>query len=81
MSDASSDSSGTTGGSGRGGDAPEFWFCLKHHRVEGRDGCPNKDRLGPYATQAEAARALESVEENNDAWDHDPRWNDDALED
>ena len=20
-------------------EAPEYWFCLKHHQVEGRDGC------------------------------------------
>jgi hypothetical protein len=55
----------------------EFWFCLKHHTVEGRDGCRNADRLGPYATSAEASRALEKVEERNEAWDHDPEWNDD----
>lgn len=56
----------------------EFWFCLKHHTVEPREGCRNADRLGPYPTQAEAARALEKVEERNEAWDNDPDWNDDA---
>jgi hypothetical protein len=59
----------------------EFWFCLKHHTVEGRDGCRNADRLGPYATAAEASRALEKVEERNEDWDHDPAWNDEQLED
>ena len=54
-----------------------YWFCLTHHTVEGPEGCPNKDRLGPYETQAEAARALDKVEERNEAWEHDPRWNDD----
>lgn len=55
-----------------------YWFCLKHHSVEGDEGCPNKDRLGPYESQAEAARALDKVAERNEAWDNDPDWNDDA---
>ena len=58
--------------------ATEFWFCLKHHRVEGEEGCRNADRLGPYPTEADAARALEKVEERNEDWDNDPDWNDDA---
>jgi hypothetical protein len=60
--------------------APEggYWFCLNHHTVEGPDGCPNKDRLGPYDTEAEAAQALAKVQERNEAWDNDPDWNDDA---
>ena len=35
------------------------------------------DRLGPYKTREEAERALELVEERNEAYDNDPRWNDD----
>lgn len=54
----------------------EFWFCLKHNAVEGTDGCPNKDRLGPYASEAEAARGLEHAAERTEAWDNDPDWND-----
>ena len=50
-------------------DGDEYWFCLKHHTVEGRDGCRNSDRLGPYATAAEAERALDKVEERNEQWD------------
>ncbi len=57
---------------------PSFWFCLKHNTVEGAEGCPNKDRLGPYAAEAEAARALEQAAERTAAWDNDPDWNDDA---
>lgn len=57
-------------------DTREFWFCLKHQRVEEREGCPNRDRLGPYPTRAEAELALAKVEERNEAWDHDPAWND-----
>ena len=61
--------------------ATEYWFCVKHHAVETpQGGCPHADRLGPYATEAEAARALEKVEQRNEEWDTDPRWNDD-LED
>ncbi len=28
---------------------PEWYYCLKHHAVEARDGCKAEDRLGPYA--------------------------------
>ena len=54
----------------------EYWFCLKHHTVEPREGCKNADRLGPYATREEAEHALERVAERNDEWDNDPNWND-----
>lgn len=48
----------------------EYWFCVKHHRVETADDlCPSIDRLGPYASAGEAARALEIAEERNQAWD------------
>lgn len=59
----------------------KYWFCLKHHTVEPQDGCAYQDRLGPYPTEAEAARALEKVAERNEAWDNDPNWNDELLED
>ena len=45
----------------------EYWFCLTHHAVEGREGCKNADRLGPYPSQAEAARALEKVQTEAEA--------------
>lgn len=56
--------------------AERFYYCLKHHGVEGANGCPARDRLGPYPTRAEAERALEKVQERNEAWDNDPAWND-----
>ena len=59
----------------------KFWYCLKHHRVEHENLCSYADRLGPYPTEAEASRALEKVKERNEAWDNDPRWNDDVGED
>jgi hypothetical protein len=36
--------------------------------------------LGPYPSAAEAERALEKVQERNDAWDDDPNWNDDPAD-
>ncbi len=62
-------------------DEGKYWFCLNHHVVEGEEGCRNQDRLGPYATEAEAARALDRVEERNEEWETDPAWNDQDLED
>jgi hypothetical protein len=47
-----------------------WWYCLKHRTVERYDSdCPGKDRLGPYATREEAARALETVQRRNEEWD------------
>ena len=40
-----------------------WFFCLKHHTVETRDGCAERHRLGPYATREEAEHALQSVAE------------------
>ncbi len=37
-------------------------------------GCRNQDRLGPYASEAEASHALDKVQERNEDWDHDPKW-------
>jgi hypothetical protein len=48
----------------------QWWYCLKHNRVEGSDtACAGKDLLGPYPTREEAARALERVQERNREWD------------
>ncbi|MFC4906765.1 hypothetical protein [Actinomadura gamaensis] len=46
-----------------------WWFCLKHLRVEHGPGCPDKDRMGPYTTEAQAAGALEEARARNEAWD------------
>jgi hypothetical protein len=46
-----------------------WWYCLTHRTVEHGPGCPNKERLGPYATQEEAARALDTVRRRNEDWD------------
>jgi hypothetical protein len=34
-----------------------YWWCLTHAAVEEGDGCPNKQRLGPYASREQAASA------------------------
>ncbi|MEJ7831785.1 MAG: hypothetical protein WKF79_06985 [Nocardioides sp.] len=59
----------------------EYWYCITHARVEGEEGCPNKDRLGPYDTEADASAALEKAAKRTEEWDNDPRWNDKAVED
>lgn len=58
----------------------EYYFCLKHRAVEPWDGCTSANRLGPYATRQEAQAALDRVAARNEAWDHDPKWNDDEDE-
>jgi hypothetical protein len=60
--------------------AGQYFYCMEHHTVEPEEGCRAADRLGPYQTREEAEHALEKVQERNEAWDNDPRWNDD-LED
>jgi hypothetical protein len=54
-----------------------WYFCLVHQRVETEKGCAHSERLGPFATQEEAERALQTAAERNEAWDEDPRWKDD----
>ncbi|WP_344419128.1 hypothetical protein [Pseudonocardia ailaonensis] len=54
----------------------QWFFCLKHHTVEGADGCRASDRLGPYPDKATAARALEIAKERTEAEDESDReWN------
>jgi hypothetical protein len=58
----------------------EWYFCLRHHRVEPLEGCRAADRLGPYPSEVAAQNALSKVAERNELWDNDPRWNDDVDE-
>jgi hypothetical protein len=47
-----------------------WWYSLKTNTVEDDDGpTAGKDRLGPFATREEAARALETVQRRNEEWD------------
>ena len=54
----------------------QYFWCLRHHRVEtGGDMCPAQYRLGPYTTADDATRALDTVEKRNAEWDaEDARW-------
>ncbi|KJK56537.1 hypothetical protein UK12_22000 [Saccharothrix sp. ST-888] len=54
----------------------EWFYCIKHAKVEEGPDCPAKDRLGPYASREEAAHALETAAERNREWQTDPRWSD-----
>jgi hypothetical protein len=54
----------------------EWYYCLQHSKVEEGPECPGRNRLGPYDTAAEAARAIETAHERNAEWDNDPRWKD-----
>ncbi len=55
----------------------EWYYCLDHHTVEPYEACRSETRLGPYASPAEAAQALEKVANRNTDWENDPRFNDD----
>jgi hypothetical protein len=46
-----------------------WYFCVRHQTVEPEDGCPAKDRLGPFDSPEEAAHALDKVRERNQEWD------------
>ena len=50
-----------------------WYFCLKHHTVEPREGCAERHRLGPYDTPQEAEHALQSVAERNEELDAEQR--------
>ena len=56
----------------------QWWYDLKSKSVVSDDNDTKvTDRLGPYSSREEAERALEKVDERNEAYDNDPRWNDD----
>jgi hypothetical protein len=57
----------------------QWWFDLRTKAaVQDSKAGRSADRLGPYSSREEAERALQKVEERNEAYDHDPRWNDDV---
>jgi hypothetical protein len=59
----------------------EWYYCLDHSTVEEGPECPAKNRMGPYATPAEAEHALQTAAERNEEWEKDPRWHDDQKSD
>ena len=46
----------------------EWYYCVRHGKVETAGECPAKDRLGPYPTREDAEQALERVRERNEEW-------------
>lgn len=46
-----------------------WWWCLTHAAVEHGPGCPDKERLGPYPTQEQAAGALGRTRARTEAED------------
>jgi len=55
----------------------EWYYNVDTGKVEPYEGAKASKRLGPYKSPEEAARALEIAQERNEAWDNDPKWNDD----
>jgi hypothetical protein len=47
----------------------QWWWCLEHKQVEQGAGCANMSRLGPYASEAEAAGAPERTRARTEAQD------------
>ena len=54
----------------------EYWFCMAHHRVEKYEDTDSANRIGPFATEEQAARALQTIQERNERYDaEDEAWN------
>ena len=69
---------GRAGGTiGTMSEAPQWWYCLRHNRVESDPDCAHAERLGPYPSQTAAEAAIHQAGERSARWDTDPRWNDD----
>lgn len=51
----------------------EFWFNVYTHEVEEGPRSDYRKLLGPYATRAEASKALELAAERTRRWDEEDR--------
>ncbi|WP_146067326.1 SPOR domain-containing protein [Arthrobacter sp. SX1312] len=49
----------------------EYWFNVRTHEIEEDRQSDWSQLIGPYATRAEAEKALEKVQQRNEAWDRD----------
>ena len=49
----------------------EYWFNVRTHEVEEDRQSDWSQLIGPYATRTEAEKALEKVQQRNEAWDKD----------
>ncbi|MEV6524312.1 hypothetical protein AB0M43_20360 [Longispora sp. NPDC051575] len=65
-----------TSGVSASGEPAQFYWCLRHNRVETEgNACAGVDRLGPYATAQDASHALQQVAEREARLDaEDARW-------
>lgn len=57
--------------------AKNYYWCLEHHQIEESVGCGSTTRIGPFATAAEAAGALERTRKRKaeqDARDDKDKW-------
>lgn len=53
----------------------QYWFNTRTHTVEKGRASGWADRMGPYATEAEARNALERAKARTEAWDdNDKDW-------
>jgi hypothetical protein len=52
-------------------DEGKWYYCLTHKRVEHGPGCPDRNRMGPYDTETEAANALQHARERNEQWERE----------
>ncbi len=56
---------------GQGG---QFFWCLRHDRVEERNqACEADQRMGPYASAEEARNWREKKDARNEKWDREDR--------
>jgi hypothetical protein len=60
-----------------------YWYNLRTGGVETEaNKSQSDDLMGPYDTEADAARALESARERTEAWDEEDRkWEEGNTED
>ena len=45
-----------------------WWWCMKHSRTEMYENTDSPDRLGPFPTEDEAAHALRTMGEREEAY-------------
>lgn len=54
-------------------DESKFWFNLKTGKVERGLLAPAPDRVGPFETESDAAKALELLKKRSQQWDEDEK--------
>jgi hypothetical protein len=51
----------------------EWYWCLRHERVEPRAGCREEDRMGPYPTREAAEHWKDTLATRNEQWEREDR--------